>query len=448
MKRFHLLLAATCCVSLRAIPAESRCLPIVCPPPPPTLWIWGDGLPPCSTTLQNCIDQAASGDVVEIHTDGPIGESISFQKSLTLEAAQGYRPMFAGTQTIEATSDSTGSNLIHIEGLTLQQGHILVSQNSTGQLTAQIIGNTIESSLASDSPIEVFPKTSGLGAIAFDVSGNTIEVNSPGSNGILIDSRDGNATGQVKSNSIMMQGSQLGGAIFLQARAASSNVDVVANRISGTGYTYGIIVSPYTTSVLTKARIVDNLVTGQATSGAPAGAISLDPYFTGGTLLAFVVNNTVAGNDEGIVVTVSGQSGATINGLVANNIVSDTTEVGIAIDSSFAATVPNQSNLVFANGTDFLGTAPGPGTLSTNPLFVGAADYHLQAASPGIDKGDDSAVPMDLLTDLDGNPRIRGSHVDIGAYEAAPEPDPQMLAVSALAALVGFVSLRRPTHRD
>jgi PKD repeat protein len=53
-----------------------------------------------------------------------------------------------------------------------------------------------------------------------------------------------------------------------------------------------------------------------------------------------------------------------------------------------------------------------------DPLFVNAAngDYHLQEGSPCINAGNNSA-PEIPAADKDGNPRIVGTAVDIGAYE-------------------------------
>jgi parallel beta-helix repeat protein len=60
--------------------------------------------------------------------------------------------------------------------------------------------------------------------------------------------------------------------------------------------------------------------------------------------------------------------------------------------------------------------------INNKPRFVDAAngDYHLQAASPCIDAGDNLLVPAGITTDLDGNPRIRNGTVDLGAYEYQP----------------------------
>ncbi len=63
------------------------------------------------------------------------------------------------------------------------------------------------------------------------------------------------------------------------------------------------------------------------------------------------------------------------------------------------------------------GVYPGTGNINNDPLFVDAinGDLHLQAGSPAIDAGDNGAVAVP--TDLDGNSRIIGNAVDMGAYE-------------------------------
>ncbi|MHC4583470.1 MAG: right-handed parallel beta-helix repeat-containing protein, partial [Planctomycetota bacterium] len=70
----------------------------------------------------------------------------------------------------------------------------------------------------------------------------------------------------------------------------------------------------------------------------------------------------------------------------------------------------------------------GEGNINIDPLFVDADgddnvvgteddDLRLLEGSPCIDVGDSSAVPLSVVTDVDGNPRITNGRVDMGAYE-------------------------------
>jgi len=67
---------------------------------------------------------------------------------------------------------------------------------------------------------------------------------------------------------------------------------------------------------------------------------------------------------------------------------------------------------------------PDVNSISADPLLVNrsAGNFRLHANSPCINAGDDAAVIG--ATDLDGNARMTGSHVDMGAFEFQPRVPP------------------------
>lgn len=179
---------------------------------------------------------------MQIATNGPIDESISFQKSLTLRAADRFTPLFSGGQVVLAESPNSGTNLIDIEDLTFETAAIVVIQNSPDLLTATVAGNSFKATFNGPA-IEMEAGLSGAGAVALDVSRNAMTVLpwDPVTVGIAVRLGEAaNASGRIANNAIAVQGAS--GGIF--AEATSMNLDVFGNQISGTNYNSGIEISP------------------------------------------------------------------------------------------------------------------------------------------------------------------------------------------------------------
>ena len=384
----------------------------------PTIHIWPSDVPPCHTTLQACVDGAASGDQIRSATNGPISEEIDFSKSLTLRAQSGFQPVFSG-YGITASTGSSGPQSIRIEGLRFVNSVVFLSQASTGDTTFRIVGNHFE-----NGAISIGGNTPGAGAVSFEVSDNTLT--GVTGHGISIRSSTGQMTGSVRGNTIVMAPG-LNNAILLGDRTTT---DVVNNHVSGESP--GIRIEDDAT-----ARIVGNVLLGPGeelplldgieVDGDPNGFIGVD-----------IVNNTIAGWDRGIVIEAVAETNPSgVDCLIANDLITHN-RIGVdnEVSSDFPGAVSFANNLFFANsGTHVRFTLGVPIDLVVaDPLYVSATDVRLRPGSPAIDAGDAAFLPDDVTTDLAGNPRIQGEEVDIGAYEA-PEPGARAGAFAALLAL-------------
>jgi hypothetical protein len=121
----------------------------------------------------------------------------------------------------------------------------------------------------------------------------------------------------------------------------------------------------------------------------------------GGTAFSKVLNSTIASNWADACGGV--YTGACQNAIVYFNNNGNHTNASL----SNCCTTPQPEN--------------GADNFSFEPLFANLAggDFHLQAGSPCINAGDNAYLAsLGLTTDLDGNPRIVGQTVDVGAYES------------------------------
>jgi hypothetical protein len=127
-------------------------------------------------------------------------------------------------------------------------------------------------------------------------------------------------------------------------------------------------------------------------------------YQGGGAAAATLNNCTLGGN----LATGAYASGGGAKDAMLNNCI------------VYFNSAPNYPNY-YSSTFNYSCTTPlpsGPGNIEANPAFVdtnGWSNLHLQSNSLCIDAGNNAYAPGS--TDLDGNPRIVGGMVDMGAYE-------------------------------
>jgi hypothetical protein len=127
-----------------------------------------------------------------------------------------------------------------------------------------------------------------------------------------------------------------------------------------------------------------------------------------------ITNTTIAFNDG--------------SGISSRNGSAPTIKNSIVWGNSGGSLTGASANLSIVGHSNIEGGFAGSGNLNVDPLFSSVTgpdgilatlddnDYRLAAGSPSINVGDNNTVLAS--TDLDGNPRISGGIVDMGAYES------------------------------
>ena len=281
--------------------------------------------------------------------------------------------------------------------------------------------------------------------------------------GFTIKKGNANNNSTVTINSNLVDRSRGGGVANVSSSPSITNCIVSVNNANNGG---GLETSGASLLTLTNCTISGNTATssGAGISNSTSALVLTGCRLSGNNAVldAGAIINGSSGNTKLINCLVSGNKAANHGGAFSNVVssvfnVSNSTIVGNTALNGFGAVLITASpansetfsnciiwgnrsaglleNFYFLAGPTTTiasysiieGGFAGSGNTIRDPQFVSSqpasaapttlGNYHLQSCSPALNLGDNASIPVGITTDLDNNPRIAYTTVDMGAYE-------------------------------
>ena len=432
------------------------------------------------TTIQSALDIAVAGDTITVRA-GTYNEKIRFASSgnadsgyITLRAFEGETPILSGLNVsgidMVLIEDRSYVKLIGFEirdnlgvddgsgvRITGSGSHIEIRDNKIHEIrgidamgitvygtstSAPISDLTIDGNEIFDSdPAESEALTLNGNIQSFTVTNNTVH----DVNNIAIDfiggeidinpvfvPRDGLVSGNRVYRSRANYGGGFGAGIYVDGA-----MDIIIENNVVSESDLGIEIGAENPGVTSGITVRNNLIFNNDKAGLVFGGFDAD---RGRVRSSSFTNNVCYMNDR-----LGSGFGQLWIQFAEDNVIKNNIFVGIRGGTLLYSEDGNIDNTldynvwfvdVGAEGATFVwnettyesysayrsATGQDANSLFADPLFVDTAldDFHLQGDSPAVGGGDPTYIPGSGVVDIDGEPRLAGLRVDIGADETSP----------------------------